>query len=87
MRPSGDGAVSASFVKRGDDGFVAVEDDELLRGVAPPAVGVREVRDQLRRVFVEHVRLRAGLEAVGDEAVDAAVADACRSLASTVSRR
>ena len=41
----------------GNDGFtVLAEDDELLSGVTPPAVGVLQVTEQLNGWFVKHVR-------------------------------
>ena len=40
-------------------GPVLLENDQLLRRVAPPAVGVRQMPDELCRRLVEHSRTRA----------------------------
>ena len=55
--------------------FVGARDDQHLRGVAPPAVRMREMGHELHRRFIQHARLRAGLLALGQEAENAPVAD------------
>ena len=75
MRARGFLSSRAISLQRGDDGLVAAQDEQLLRRVAPPAVGMVEVGDELRRRLVEHVRLRAGLEVLVDQPPDAAAAD------------
>ena len=60
------------FCERGHDGDIAPQDEELLGGVAPPAIGVGQVLDPLGRRLVEHARLRAGLEILVTQAIDPA---------------
>ena len=56
------------------DRLVTLQDEELLRGVAPPANRAAEVGHQLSRGFLEHPRLRAGLKVIVDEAPNTAMA-------------
>ncbi len=63
-------------LQRGDHRRVLLQDQQLLRGVAPPAVGILQVFGQLRRRLVQHFRLlRAPAQAFIGEAPDAPVLD------------
>ena len=53
-------AAADERLKRGNHALVGAQDDQLLRLITPPAVGMGEVGDELRRCFVEHLRLRPG---------------------------
>ena len=56
--------------------LVLLQHQQLLRGVAPPAVRIAEVRHQLRRGLAEHLRRRrAPSHAIVGQPPDAAVAD------------
>ena len=64
-------------LQRGHHRFVLLEDEQLLRGVAPPAVRMGEMRHQLRGSLGVHARDRlvardpvTGFHAVVDEAPD-----------------
>ena len=58
-RASRFGELRATLLQRRHDRLVLLEHEQLLRGVAPPAVRMAEVRDQLRRRLVQHPRLGA----------------------------
>ena len=47
------------ILERRHDRLVLLEDEQPLRGVAPPPVRMRQVRDELGRRLAEHARLRA----------------------------
>ena len=62
--------------KRRRDRLVLFQDEKLLRGVAPPAVRMAQMSDELGRRFVQHPWLsRVAWHAVVAQAPDAAVAD------------
>ena len=50
--------VAHQRLQRRHDRLVLLQHEQLLRRVAPPAVGMRQMRDQLRRRFVQHARPR-----------------------------
>ena len=71
-------------LQRGDDGLVLLEDQELLRRVAPPAVGMAEMPHELCRGLVVHPRHDSiapqpvgsiRLDAVVDQSPDATLVD------------
>ena len=70
-------------LQRGHDRFVLLEDEQLLRRVAPPAVRMVQMPDELRGGLVVHPRhglvaidgVGAALDAVVHEPPDAAVVD------------
>ena len=63
-------------LQRRDDRLVLLQDEELLRGVAPPAVRMAQMSDELRRRFVQHPWLsRVASHAVVAQPPDAPVAD------------
>ena len=53
-------------------GFVTTDHEQLLRGIAPPAVGMFEMFDEFGGLFVEHARLRSGRISLVHHAPDAA---------------
>ena len=55
-RPPVRGAAPASFARSGDHRLVAALDEQLLRGVAPPAVRVRQRCHQLRAACASPAR-------------------------------
>ena len=73
------GEVAAVFLKhrdeRGRDVFVLLQNEQLLRGVAMPAVRMREGLDELRGRGIEQLRCGHGLRCVMHETPHAAAID------------
>ena len=69
------GVAASKFLEGRHDREIATQDEEFLRGVAPPAIGMGQVLHPLGGSFVEHARLRTGLEILVTQAIDAAPPD------------
>jgi hypothetical protein len=76
-RVRGVGRTYRQLLQRRNRRLVGTLHQQLLGSVAPPAIGVRQMRHQLCRRLVDHVRLGAGrLYAGVDDAIDAALVNA-----------
>ena len=71
--PQGIRTMQGELIERRHDRLVALEHEELLSRIAPPAVGVRKIGDQLGWGLIQHMRLRARFEILVHEAPDAAM--------------